>query len=386
MKALLYETVWKAILLVVFALGSVPVLARHKLRERHSGFPKGSFVWLHGASLGECKMLAKLLQNLRRDFPKLPRVLLTTNKAELLPLLKTSGFNAVSLAPIDEGKTLERFFKSAKPKVLILAENELWPGLLKTAKKFRVPVALVSGRLRRRPLLFDASAISFATFQTSRDLRLFRKWGRNRQKCALTIGGNWKLLNQEFEAPSETRTEFSAAFASVHFAEWTSIKPLIEELCRQNAVPLLAPRRLGELPKFRAAMQKTGIKFVSHPQVESGSVTLIETFGTLTEAMKKARAVVVGGSFCKRPGIHDFWEPLSLGKQTFAGPYAKGQEFAVAELKKRGAILALKPRVRSLPSSETRPTDIVKFPAEEAEKVAKSYSALREFLRTRIDE
>lgn len=385
MKLVLYDAVWKAIFLVVFALGSVPVFARHKLRERHSGFPKGSFLWLHGASLGECKMLSKLLQNLRRDFPTLQRVLLTTNKAELLPLLKTFGFDAVSLAPLDERGTLETFFKSVNPKALILAENELWPGLLKTAKKFRVPVALVSGRLRRRPLLFDASAISFATFQTPQDLRLFKKWSRRRQKCAATVGGNWKLLGQTFEPLPETRSEFSAAFASVHFAEWHSIKFLVGELCRQNAVPLLAPRRLEELPKFRAALQEARIKFVRYPQVESGSVTLVETFGVLPEAMKKARAVVVGGSFCRRPGIHDFWEPLSLGKKTFVGPYARGQEFAVAELKKRGAVFALKPFAKSLKCGEGSPADIVKFPAEEARQVARSYAALRDFLRTRID-
>lgn len=365
-------------------LEGTPVGKRYKLRERHSNFPKGSFLWLHGASLGECKMLAKLLQNLRRDFPALPKVLLTTEKAEILPLLETAGFDAVAVAPLDEPRTLEAFFKSANPKLLLLAENELWPGTLAAAKKFSVPVALVSGRLRHRPPLLDASPISFATFQTSRDLKRFKKWGRNRQKCTPTVGGNWKLLDKNFEAPSEARIEFSAAFASLHFAEWPSVKNLLEELCRKNSAPLLAPRRLDELPKFRKALKEARLKTIRYPQVESGAVTLVETLGCLPEAMKKAAAVIVGGSFCKRPGIHDFWEPLSLGKKTFVGPFARGQEFAAASLKKRGALCALKPFAKELPELQGGQADIVKFPAEEAAKVKASYSALRDFLQTRL--
>ena len=108
------------------------VESRYKIRSRMYGpFSSGPCFWLHGASLGECKMLLSLAQILKRDVPEIPRILITTQKTEVLEFLKPAveelGFET-SLAPLDSPAVMRRFMESVQPVMLVLAENELWPG------------------------------------------------------------------------------------------------------------------------------------------------------------------------------------------------------------------------------------------------------------------
>ena len=53
----------------------------------------------------------------------------------------------------------------------------------------------------------------------------------------------------------------------------------------------------------------------------------------------------MGGSFDRRLGVHDFWEPLQMGVSTCVGPYAKGHELSTNFLiiKHRGELFAKLP-------------------------------------------
>lgn len=72
------------------AVAKVPIADKHfRLNERLEGpWPAGPFLWMHGASLGECKMLLNLARALQADIPDCPRILVTTQKAEVLDFLR----------------------------------------------------------------------------------------------------------------------------------------------------------------------------------------------------------------------------------------------------------------------------------------------------------
>ena len=68
------------------AVAKVPAVnTRFHIGDRLNGpWPEGPFLWMHGASLGECRMLLNLAKFLQEDIAGLPRILITTQKVEVL--------------------------------------------------------------------------------------------------------------------------------------------------------------------------------------------------------------------------------------------------------------------------------------------------------------
>ncbi|MBQ3778933.1 MAG: 3-deoxy-D-manno-octulosonic acid transferase, partial [Fibrobacter sp.] len=102
---------------VAKAAAKVPVIEnKYHMNERLRGpWPKGPFLWMHGASLGECKMLLNLAKCLKEDLPNCPRLLLTTQKVEVVSFIKESGVDVVAhIAPVDAPATMKSFISSVK--------------------------------------------------------------------------------------------------------------------------------------------------------------------------------------------------------------------------------------------------------------------------------
>lgn len=322
-----------------FALGAVaktvasvsPLDHKYHINDRLEGpWPKGPYLWLHGASLGECKMLLDLARLLRCDIPNCPKILLTTQKIEVLPYLEDHGTGIVdvAIAPADTPITMSKFVRNVQPIALVLAENELWPGYLSTMSRtsLKPSVALVSGRFRKAFPGTDFSALGFACMQTLADQERIVA-AASRPKFNPGIGGDWKILPWALsgnEAPAAQDKDVDVAMLSVHFAEWESLAEIIRNCKLRNKSVVLMPRRLEEVEIFRHELQQDNVKVVDWPQVRPGAVTLINQFGLTASILEKSKLAFVGGSFCPKPGVHNFWEPIQAGVPVCVGPYSFG--------------------------------------------------------------
>lgn len=374
---------------VAQAAAKVPVVEQtfHMKERLYGPWPEGPFLWMHGASLGECKMLLSLAGFLQQDLPGCPKILLTTQKAEILTFLKESAPNVESaIAPVDTPSAMKIFIQSARPIALILGENELWPGYL-SAMRHRggpSPVALVSGRYRSSLPGVDMSAIGFACMQTGADLARFLNVAARGNISKMMIGGDWKLLPWARSgvevAPPENPT-VDTAFISMHMAEWASLsRMLVSSIKRQEAV-VLAPRHLSELDAFRKALHDLELMVLDWPLVQKGSVSVVGQYGRTKEVFAASRTCVIGGSFCRNLGVHDFWEPLQMGVATCIGPYASGKKECVESLVREGVVTQLK----STAGYSKRPLPDVRlvrtFLAHEKAKIMDSYNQLLDYLK-----
>ena len=151
-----------------------PLDERFALDQRINGpWPEGPFLWLHGASLGECRMLLNVAKYIQEDIKNCPKILITTQKADVLEFLQQSGANITCcIAPADTPYTMVRFIKKVRPIGLVLAENELWPGYLSSMRKLSLKpaVSIISGRYQMAISKGDFSAIGFACMQSGTDL------------------------------------------------------------------------------------------------------------------------------------------------------------------------------------------------------------------------
>lgn len=373
---------------VAKAAAKVPVLeSKYHVKDRLRGpWPKGPFLWMHGASLGECKMLLNLAKFLKEDLPNCPRLLITTQKVEVLPYLNEFGGDIVScVAPVDTPVTMKHFISVVQPLGLVLAENELWPGYLSSMQRIstRPSVALVSGRFHRALPGIDFSAVGYASMQTGSDLSRFLGVAARANISRMMIGGDWKLLpwvrsGKAVEAPENPTVD--VVFVSMHIQEWSSLCQMIVSSIKRQESVVLVPRRLSEVAEFRKLLQEQELVVVDWPQVQKGAVSLVSQFGKTKEVFAVSKSAVVGGSFSRTLGVHDFWEPLQQGVSTCVGPYAHGQQETVTTLVREGVIAQLQSSSGYSRRNKPDVRLVQTFLAHESAKISDSYQQLVEFL------
>ena len=98
-------------------------------------------VWIQAASAGESYLAWSILNNLKPSKPV--RVLLTSNTSQGIEILERAivdltpnerGISACSAYfPVDKPSIMETAVKTILPKVMVLLESEIWPGLLAAA-------------------------------------------------------------------------------------------------------------------------------------------------------------------------------------------------------------------------------------------------------------
>jgi 3-deoxy-D-manno-octulosonic-acid transferase len=281
---------------------------------------------------------------------------------------------------------MKSFISAVKPLGLILAENELWPGYLSSMLRIstRPPVALVSGRFHHAVPGMDYAAIGFVSMQTGSDLSRFFSVSTRANNSRMMIGGDWKLLpwvrlNKAVAAPENPTVD--TVFISMHVQEISSLCRMILSSIKRGESVVLMPRRLSEVAEFRKALVGRDIAVIDWPVVQSGAVSIVNEFGKTKEVLAVSKTAVVGGSFARGLGVHDFWEPLQSGVSTCVGPYAEGQKETVATLVREGVVAQIQSAEEFSRRNKPDIRLVQTFLAHESAKISDSYQQLLEFLK-----
>ena len=109
--------------------------------------PDGPCVWLHAVSVGEVNLLAPLLAAMARRRPEWQCVVSTTTMTGMALAKKKYPKHLVFYCPLDFSWAARAAMRRIRPDVLLLAETELWPNLIRAAREAGARVAVVNGRL-----------------------------------------------------------------------------------------------------------------------------------------------------------------------------------------------------------------------------------------------
>ncbi|MCS7305675.1 MAG: 3-deoxy-D-manno-octulosonic acid transferase [Thermoguttaceae bacterium] len=116
-------------------------------RSREDSLP---CIWFHAVSVGEVNLLAPLLRRIASERPEW-KCLLSTTTATGLALARKKYPEIVSFyGPLDFSWAVWRAMQRIRPTVLVLVELELWPNLIRAARRAGAKVALINGRLSQR--------------------------------------------------------------------------------------------------------------------------------------------------------------------------------------------------------------------------------------------
>lgn len=294
-------------------------------------------VWLHAASVGETLAAVPLVEALRqRDAGAFPLVVSNTTMTGRTVARREIAPEVSTLLPMDALRIVDRVFATARPRMLIVVETEIWPGLLRAAHRAGAPVAVVSGRMSERSVrryrllgpLFRTALGFVDTFcmQSEADARRVLSLGIAADRVRVT--GNLKAARSPTERPSlgglEPRPVFVAA--STQPGE----EDLVIEACSQlwheapEVLLVLAPRRPERFDGVAALLERTGVPFQRRSEAETEvrphtRVFLLDTLGELAGYIGAARAVFVGGTIAPVGG-HNVLEPAASAVPVSFGP------------------------------------------------------------------
>lgn len=318
-------------------------------RERFGRLPEGvageaPSIWIHAVSVGEVLAARALIAPLKERFPGRRIVVSTTTvTGNEVARRSLSGHDALFFAPFDFPGPSRHALAATRAQLLVLVDTELWPNLIRQARRRGTRIALVNGRISPRSYPRYRS-IRFFLERVLAQVDLFLMQGEAHADRARAIGapaerirvtGNLKFDAIANPAPSAA---LEAAFRPLRerpvLLAGSTVEGEEETLLRvfqrlRSTHPRIAlviaprhPERFDAMaPLARAAGLACRRRSAGNLDAwRDGEVLVLDTLGELAAAFSFASVAFVGGSLVARGG-HNILEPAAWGKPVVVGPH-----------------------------------------------------------------
>ena len=338
---------------------SFPTLS--KLSENRPGA-----IWIHAVSVGEALSGITLAKRLKQAYPERPLVMSTTTlTGQALARERMTFADAIFYFPLDWAFCVRRAMRAVRPSIIVVLETEIWPNLLREARRREVPVVFVSGRISDRsfaryqrffgvfgfflrPFLRDALANAIAfLMQSERDAERIRSLGAPLER--VQVSGN---LKYDLELPAPTPISNWLATEAMRGGRSPiivagSVVATEEPLAliafgtlqgeHRKALLVLAPRKPECFDSAAQFIDDSHRKFIRRSQLpvpgpsqngapagefsiaDDVTVILLDSIGELASLYRVADGAFVGGSLVPSGG-HNILEPAAFGKIPVFGP------------------------------------------------------------------
>jgi len=311
-------------------------------------------VWIHAASVGEA-VIAENLISYMRQHTDLRRFLVTTNTYYAKDLLRTRLGKDVQVfsLPFDLTYTVNRFMADSTFKALIIVETEIWPNLIWKARKRKIPIIIVNGRIsdstikaysKFSPFLRHVFAdIDRVVAQSEEHMERFVSIGMDPGKTITT--GNIKYY-RTLQAKDDSAPKGNIlTFGSIKEKELPIVLPVVCDLKTSfpDTLMFVVPRDLHltttiekELSKSFNVMRYSVFRKKTDARVD---IVVVDTVGDLVNLYGISKAAFVGGSLAPYGG-QNILEPLLFGTPVLFGPYVENfRDVADLVLQKKAGIM-----------------------------------------------
>ncbi len=319
---------------------------------------EGTF-WIHGASLGEVITLRPFLREMAQQYGK-NRIVCTSTTLDGLRQLKVDAIcGFATLLPIELPAFTIPFIEKIKPKLMLISETEIWPLLLDTLARRKVPYGIINGRINEKTVrlmriawpLFEPAInnLAFVFPQEKQYQRRFRILGVETEKQS-TLGCFKYDIAELQPDTAKIREKAGIAedraillFGSTHPGEeeliLDAINPFWNEL---NATVVIAPRHVKRIEEIESLLKKRKLEFqkISEKPTDVKKILLIDTMGELRNLYAIAALAFVGGSLIKRGG-HNLMEPAAFARPIITGPNTSNFRYEMMALNRAHAVITV---------------------------------------------
>ncbi len=297
-------------------------------------------IWVHAVSVGETIAVKPLISALRRKFPDSPLLVSNMTETGRGVAMANREIDCCIYFPFDYQFAAARLLQKINPLAVIVAETEIWPNFIRSAKKIGIPTIIVNGRISDRsfgrylrlgcffrPVLADITALCM---QSAEDARRIVAIGADSAKVYVT-------RNLKFDIPARTvarseRQSIRATFrlatdsriivaGSTHPGEDEQLLDAFSVILAggHNVLLVLVPRHPERAGEVAELLLNRGFCYRRRSQLQAdsdttrtGEVLLVDTIGELMSLYAAADIVFVGGTLVPLGG-HNLLEPASLG-------------------------------------------------------------------------
>ncbi len=305
--------------------------------------PDGKLLWMHGASIGECRLLLDVFSALQNRLPGL-NALVTSQTLTSADLVAAWARSDVihQMAPVDGPGAVNRFLSHWQPTAAVFAEGEIWPNMLSGAKRLGLRAALINARMtdatlaswKKRPAaakeIFSVFDFIGAADQATAE-GLAAATGRR-----IGAVGNLKIAALVEPPAAHAVGEFRGAVGDRRILLAASTHPGEDEVALEafvetrKGVPsgllVLVPRHPDRGAAIAGMVRRRGMtaqqwSTSKSPPSSRIDVLVADTIGELMFWYAASDAVYLGGATAEGIGGHNPIEPSQLGKRVFTGPH-----------------------------------------------------------------
>lgn len=299
-------------------------------------------IWFHAVSVGEVNAVEALIKRAKQEFPEYNIAVTTVTKTgqEVANKKLKDTADIIAYFPYDFSFSINAALNSVNPKIIVIAETEIWPNFCHQANKKDIPVILVNGRIspnsykgyKKAKFFFEQvlSNFSLILMQTPQDMERILHIGASVDKTE--VMGNLKFditdkLNNEqiYELKNSLGIDNNKVLiaGSTHKGEDEIIinayKHLKEDLPEIKL--LLAPRHPERNEQVFKLLNTAGLNIGKRSQnatLKDSDVILLDTMGELGKLYSVATVAFIGGSFSGTGG-HNPLEAAIYGVPVVSG-------------------------------------------------------------------
>lgn len=298
-------------------------------------------VLFHASSIGEINAVYPLIK-------KFPSYKLSVFTRWGYDYARSLGLNAIRF-PLDNPRCLRKILNGVR--AVIIAETEIWPNLIITAKEMGIKVFIVNGTVGEKWVKFYKALgifrkalgmVDLVICQSEEDARRFMEIGAKN----VEVFGNLKFDSVERPVKDikfeRFKVENSFIFANVRGREIEDVIKAIKFSIKRlgNLRFVIAPRHLDNVKRIANKLKETDIDFSLRTREDDSTVLILDTLGELWSIYRFGKGCFVGGSLYGYGG-HSIIEPAYWKLPTAAGPHLHKQTYAL-DMVKEGALFLVR--------------------------------------------
>lgn len=327
----------------------------------------GRPIWIQAVSVGELAVAFSFMEELRRRDPAI-RFVLTTNTStgHRLALQKVRAPDVTLYFPMDVPWVVPRVLRRIRPSAVVLVENEMWPNLIRYARKQGIPTLMINGRISERSFR-GYCKIRFITRRLLPQIHAFCVQSAGDRDRLLALGAPPDRVEVAGSAkydigPTPPTAEVRARSVldkigvrpgdpvlvggSTWDGEEEALLDLLPEVraAHPRLMLVLVPRHAERREEVLAAIRARNLTVVQRsrfpddaaPAAERPDVLLVDTTGELRGFYAAADLVFVGKSLTQTGGQNPV-EPARDGKPVVVGPHMENFPAIAQDFREAGA-------------------------------------------------
>ena len=318
-------------------------------------------IWFHAVSVGEINLLGAVLERLQQRMPDWHFAISTSTETGYSLAINRYPEYQVFFCPIDFSWAVNQVLRRLNPGLVVLAELELWPNIVRQSHQRSVPMAIINGRLEQSSyagyqwiqFLMNRilTKIDLVAVQNEIYGERFKSLGARSETVVRTgsikfdgamLDRSNNLTQKLAEQAGLTNDDFVFVAGSTQPNEDRIAVDVWLQLVEKNPnlKLILVPRHPRKVVGIVDYLSRKQIPFVLRSEQPSNldmgdkQVLVVDVIGELGGWWGCANVAYVGGSMCSRGG-QSMIEPAAFGVPVSFGPNTKNfkdvTEFLLAE-------------------------------------------------------